>query len=54
MVYFFSLFMFLVDENKVHEVVCDTVTLALQWSVWKSRNHMVFDVDLLPTLASSC
>jgi hypothetical protein len=48
MVYPFSLFIFLVDGNKVHEVVCDTVILTLLWSVWKSQNHMVFDVDLLP------
>jgi hypothetical protein len=34
----------------MHPKARNTAILALLWSIWKSRNRMVFDADLMSTL----
>ncbi|KAK1606878.1 hypothetical protein QYE76_030551 [Lolium multiflorum] len=37
------------DLPHMHKRVRNTVILALLWSIWKSRNRMVFDAVHMPT-----
>jgi hypothetical protein len=38
------------DLPPMHPKARNTAILALLWSIWKSRNRMVFDADLMSTL----
>jgi hypothetical protein len=37
------------DLPRMHVKARNTAILTLMWSVWKSRNKMVFDADLMST-----